>query len=116
MRTMNLNDKYFGPVMAGLKVNTIRLGDKQVSLGRLGFDPADNLDLDSIGVEVFAVVKKYFCDLDENDAQGGGYTSKHEMIREIQEIYKLDIAAFAPMTVVWFTYTPETIEDDCEDL
>lgn len=120
MQTMKLNDEYFPLIEAGVKHNTIRLGEKNVSLGPLEFENADAVDeesCDSIIVDVFAVYKKCFCDLDELDAQGGGHESKHKMLRTIQGIYGRAITAFEPMTVVWFDtheFTGRARNEDAE--
>jgi hypothetical protein len=85
---------------AGQKVNTIRVGRRDIQLGELTLHETDN-DAYQVTVTVHEVKFTTFDRLDESDAVDGGYSDVDSMRDTLRSIYP-QVTGESEMTVISF--------------
>lgn len=98
--SLDLDDSFFQPVLAGRVTATIRIGDRPIETGGMRFKSVDASYL-PLTVMVDHVIKTTFLGISDYDAQLAGYRDGEEAREDMRRRYP-EAELDTPFTIVRF--------------
>ena len=100
MQTLKLADNLFPAIREGYKRNTIRKGRRDIGLGLLRLEGAEDESL-TIVVEVTSVTFIRLCNVSQEDMESDGFLDHADMLVQMRRFYP-DITLATEVTVINF--------------
>lgn len=100
-QTLELDDLYFQPVLAGQVTATIRIGHRPIDEGTLIFK-SPNANYLPLMVIVEHVIKTTFLGISDHDAQLAGYRDGEHAREDMRFIYPDMTSLDTPFTIIRF--------------